>query len=72
MLPNHGLRREEAVKVIISNIQERRGIRHLLIHGKGRKLRNLPLHPMASERMEMSDHHLVDGKAQLFVPLRAG
>lgn len=70
----HGLRREEAAKLMVADIQERRGIRHLQICGKGGKLRFLPLHPVAAERihgyLEMSGHHLVDAEAPLFVPLR--
>jgi integrase len=46
----------------MSDIQERRGIRHLKVHGKGGKVRYLPLHPVAAERihqyLESSGHHL--------------
>ena len=70
----HGLRREEAAQLMVADIQERRGIKHLRIHGKGGKLRFLPLHPVAAERIHaylvMSGHQLVDAKAPLFVPLR--
>lgn len=31
----HGLRREEAAQLTVGDILERRGIKHLLIHGKG-------------------------------------
>lgn len=70
----HGLRREEAALLKVADILERRGIKHLRIHGKGGKLRFLPLHPVASERiylyLEAYGHHLVDAKAPLFLPLR--
>jgi site-specific recombinase XerD len=70
----HGLRREEAALLMVGDIQERRGIKHLQIHGKGGKLRYLPLHPVAAERiytyLERSGHHLVEVKAPLFMPLR--
>ncbi|WP_339496726.1 tyrosine-type recombinase/integrase [Pseudomonas sp. EA_15y_Pfl1_P101] len=70
----HGLRREEAAQLMVADIQERRGIKHLQIHGKGGKLRFLPLHPTAAERihgyLEISGHHLVGADAPLFVPLR--
>lgn len=70
----HGLRREEAAQLMATDIQERRGIKHLRIQGKGGKLRYLPLHPVAAERihgyLEVSGHQLVDAKAPLFVPLR--
>jgi len=70
----HGLRREEAAQLMVADIQERHGIKHLRVHGKGGKLRFLPLHPVASERvyvyLEASGHHQVDPKAPLFLPLR--
>lgn len=62
----HGLRREEAALLQVSDIQERRGIQHLKVHGKGGKVRCLPLHPVAAGRihqyLESSGHHLADGK----------
>ncbi|AAY39676.1 Phage integrase:Phage integrase, N-terminal SAM-like protein [Pseudomonas syringae pv. syringae B728a] len=70
----HGLRREEAAQLQVSDIQERRGIQHLKIHGKGGKVRYLPLHPVAAGRIHMylerSGHHLVDKKVPLFISLR--
>ncbi|TBW34555.1 integrase [Azotobacter chroococcum] len=70
----HGLRREEAARLAVHDLQDRRGIKHLKVHGKGGKLRYLPLHPVAAERihgyLEASGHHLVDPKAPLFLPLR--
>jgi site-specific recombinase XerD len=70
----HGLRREEAAQLMVSDIQERRGIRHLQIHGKGGKLRYLPLHPVAAERihayLQVSGHQQREAKAPLFMPLR--
>ncbi|RMR14237.1 Phage integrase family site specific recombinase [Pseudomonas amygdali pv. ulmi] len=70
----HGLRREEAAQLQVSDIQERRGIQHLKIHGKGGKVRYLPLHPVAAGRihlyLERLGHHLDDKKAPLFISLR--
>jgi site-specific recombinase XerD len=70
----HGLRREEAAQLRVSDIQERRGIKHLQIHGKGGKLRYLPLHPNAAERiyayLERSGHNQDEVQAPLFMPLR--
>lgn len=70
----HGLRREEAARLGVVDLQERRGIKHLRIHGKGGKLRYLPLHPVAAERiyayLELSGHHLEQPNAPLFMPLR--
>lgn len=47
----HGLRRKEAARLQRDDVQERRGIEHLRIHGKGGKLRYLLLHPVAAERI---------------------
>lgn len=45
------LRREEAARLTLQDIQERRGVKHLHIHGKGGKRRFLPLCPLAMERL---------------------
>ncbi|MNZ90753.1 Tyrosine recombinase XerD [compost metagenome] len=70
----HGLRREEAARLTLQDIQERRGVKHLRIHGKGGKLRYLPLHPLAMERLhaylEASGHHHEQPSAPLFQALR--
>lgn len=47
----HGLRREEAAQLMTGDLQERRGIKHLQVRGKGGKTRYLPLHPVAAERI---------------------
>ena len=69
----HGLRREEVARLRIEDIQERRGIKHLRVHGKGNKIRYLPMHPAALERiysyLEMAGHPL-NGDEPLFPPLR--
>jgi integrase len=58
----------------VSDVQERRVIRHSEVHGKGGKVRYLPLDPVAAGRihqhLESSGHHLVEGKVPLFIPLR--
>lgn len=70
----HGLRREEAARLSVQDILERRGIKHLRVHGKGGKLRYLPLHLVAQERihsyLEASGHHQTQVDAPLFAPLR--
>ncbi|PBY65994.1 tyrosine-type recombinase/integrase [Pseudomonas aeruginosa] len=70
----HGLRREEAARLHVQDILERRGIKHLRVHGKGGKLRYLPMHPVAMERihsyLEASGHHQEQEATPLFVPLR--
>ena len=70
----HGLRREEAAQLRVEDIQERRGIQHLHIRGKGGKIRYVPLHPSSAVRihayLEASGHHRKQAKAPLFMPLR--
>ena len=45
----HGLRREELSTLKVRDIHPRRGVLHLRVHGKGGKLRYLPLHPGTAE-----------------------
>ena len=45
----HGLRREELCKLKVRDIHPRRGVLHLRVHGKGGKVRYLPLHPGTAE-----------------------
>lgn len=44
----HGLRRAELCGLRVGDIQERRGVKHLQVHGKGSKIRYIPLHPGAA------------------------
>ena len=41
----HALRREELCKLTVKDLQERRGVAHLKVSGKGSKTRYVPLHP---------------------------
>ena len=73
VLFHHGLRREEVCSLTVSSMHHRRGVPHLRIHGKGGKVRNVPLHPGTHELMldylEASGHaHDKDGA--LFRPIR--
>jgi integrase len=45
----HGLRREELCTLKVRDIHARRGVLHLRVHGKGGKVRYLPLHPGTAE-----------------------
>jgi site-specific recombinase XerD len=47
----HGLRREELCLLKVRDIHDRRGVPHLRIHGKGNRLRHVPLHPASAERL---------------------
>ena len=57
----HGLRREELTKLLVKDFnQERRGVPHLRVQGKGGKLRFLPAHPhslrLVAEYLAASGH----------------
>jgi integrase/recombinase XerD len=69
----HALRRDELCQLLVRDIHERRGVKHLRIHGKGEKLRHVPLHPGSQERiteyLEAAGHaHLAP--SPLFRPVR--
>jgi site-specific recombinase XerD len=49
----HGLRRQEVTLLKISDLQMRDGIQHLRIHGKGGKLRYIPLHGDAAKSISL-------------------
>ncbi|NWC90501.1 tyrosine-type recombinase/integrase [Pseudomonas reactans] len=70
----HGLRREEAAQLTTGDLQERRGIKHLLVKGKGGKTRYLPLHPVAAERiyayLERDTQNREPGNGPLFRSIR--
>jgi site-specific recombinase XerD len=48
----HALRRAELCFLRVSDYSERKGIKHLSIHGKGAKIRYVPVHPRAIELVE--------------------
>lgn len=61
LLLYHALRREELTKLLVKDFnQERRGVPHLRVQGKGGKLRYLPTHPgtlrLVAEYLEMAGH----------------
>jgi site-specific recombinase XerD len=69
----HALRRDELCKLKVRDVrQERRGVPHLKVSGKGGKTRYLPLHPAASgliaEYLEAAGHGGAD-TGPLFRPL---
>ena len=71
----HGLRREELCKLRVDDArQQRRGVVHLAVQGKGGKTRYLPLHPAASARiaeyLEEAGHG-AEGRGALFRPVHA-
>ena len=69
----HGLRCEELCRLKIRDVQERRGVKHLRVHGKRDKIRFVPAHPAALERiadyLEAAGHG-EDADGPLFRPVR--
>lgn len=70
----HALRRDELCRLKVKDFrQERRGVAHLKVSGKGGKTRYVPLHPAASglilEYLEAAGHG-PDEAGALFRPLR--
>ncbi|HEY6301741.1 MAG TPA: tyrosine-type recombinase/integrase [Terriglobales bacterium] len=69
----HALRREELCNLKIDDLQDRRGVKHLQIHGKGSKIRYIPLHPASAAAID--DYldavgHRQEKDSALFRPLR--
>ena len=73
LLLYHGLRREELSRLAVHDIHLRRGVPHLRVHGKGSKVRNIPLHPgtqgLLADYLEASGH-AHEKAGPLFRPIR--
>jgi len=69
----HGLRREEVAQLKVKDVRELRGVKHLRVHGKGGKLRNVPLHPgtaeLINDYLELAGHG-TDAGGGLFRSIR--
>ncbi|WP_349606865.1 tyrosine-type recombinase/integrase [Cupriavidus sp. DF5525] len=69
----HGLRRTELCALRVRDVLLRSGLLHFRVHGKGGKIRHLPLHPQAAERLytylELAGHGSTPD-APLFQSLR--
>jgi integrase/recombinase XerD len=68
----HGLRRAELCALHLVDLQERRGVRSLRVHGKGGKIRYVPLHPAAAGAIALyleAAGHGADKAAPLFQPV---
>lgn len=69
----HAIRRAELCALRLKDCEERRGVRHLRIHGKRGKIRFVPLHPRASvlieEYLDLAGHR-ADADGPLFRPIR--
>jgi integrase len=69
----HGLRREELCGLNVRDVQLRRGVQYLRVHGKGGKIRYVPAHPQALERINEyldAGGHREDARGPLFRPVR--
>jgi integrase/recombinase XerD len=57
---HHGLRCEELCGLRVRDLQSRQGVPHLRVLGKGSKVRYVPAHPLALERihdyLQAADH----------------
>jgi integrase/recombinase XerD len=72
----HGLRREELCNLRVKDFgQQRRGVAHMLVLGKGGKQRYIPIHPEAAQQvakyLELAGHAGQKDGA-LFRSLRSG
>jgi site-specific recombinase XerD len=69
----HGLRREELCRLQVKDFGLRRGLMHFQVHGKGRKIRFLPVHPrglaLIQEYLAAAGHG-DDPDAPLFRPVK--
>lgn len=69
----HALRRAEVCQLRISDFQERRGLPHFRVEGKGGKTRFIPVNPHTTQRisdyLEMTSHRS-NGKSPLFLPVK--
>jgi len=69
----HGLRRAELCSLRLVDLQDRRGVRHLQVHGKGNKIRYVPLHPAAANAitayLEATGHGVDEKVSPLFRPV---
>ncbi len=73
LLLYHGLRREELSRLTVQDIHPRRGVPHLRVHGKGGKMRHIPLHAGSHELLTdylESSGHARDKSGPLFRPIR--
>jgi integrase/recombinase XerD len=70
---HHGLRCEELCGLQVRDLQGRQGVPHLRVLGKGSKVRYLPAHPLALERIHdylQAAGHGEDADGPLFRPLK--
>ncbi len=69
----HGLRRAELCALSVGDMQQRQGVVHFQVHGKGGKIRYMPIHPGTASAIDaylMAAGHVTDNHAALFQALR--
>ncbi len=69
----HGLRRAELCGLMVGDIQERRGVKHFRVEGKGGKTRFIPVHLHTIQRIGdylAKSAHGEDATAPLFWPVK--
>ena len=69
----HGLRRAELCGLTVGDLQERSGVLHFRVEGKGGKVRFVPVHPHTIQRVReylALMAHGDDAKAALFWPVK--
>ena len=68
-----GMRRSEPAVLKVGHLQERRGVMHFTVHGKGSKTRCVPVHPGTLHDINSyleACAHAGDKKKPLFMPVR--
>ena len=69
----HALRRGELCRLRVEDYGQRRGVQTLAVHGKGSRIRYLPVHPYAARLIEEyldAAGHRNDAEGPLFRPVR--
>ncbi len=69
----HGLRRAELCSLKVGDLQERSGVVHFRVEGKGGKMRFIPVHPHTIQRVSeylARVEHGSNGSAALFWPVK--
>ena len=72
-LLHHALRRDELCRLTIPDIQDRRGVKHFRVHGKGSRIRYIPVHTATIEAILdylSTASHGNDSEGALFRPLK--
>jgi site-specific recombinase XerD len=70
----HALRRAELCAIRVKDYEIRRGVQTLAVHGKGGKIRYIPIHSAAAQRIEDyldASGHRADADGALFRPVKS-